>query len=1005
MSQIKIKTIVNRSLLVLVCCFFSMHVYSQNSQDELPQKELSGTVTDANGMPLSGAILTIKKKLGYVKTDQTGAFTIKFSSSDVLQSSFQNFKTEIVFLSEDTKELTIMMHPFLKNNDLVNVAFGDYPKRILSGAISQIDADVVKKNAVSTIEQALNGTLSGVHSVKSGGQKMGASNYEFYVRGMATTGSNRPLILVDGIDANINLLDPKEVESVIILKDATELAMYGIRGANGVVLIKTKRGDKFNNFMNLEIRTGIQKPNFIADKLNANQYTTLYNEASVNDGSNPIFNTSNTADAYRYPDTDFSNLFLRNNTQHVYQNLNFSTGGGNNTAQYYCLVGYMKEDGLFTVPVNFGNVNQAGDERYNFRTNIDVNLGNGFVLNTNIAAVNDNRRSPWLDGGTNVNSSNSSVFNIIMTTPANAYPLVNPDGSLGGTSEYQNNLLGTLLAGNRVETTRQLSVKANISKDLNAITKGLTANVVYSFENYNSYYEGRYTDFAVYQLDPNDNYIKYGVDDTKISTSGGQLSDYYKDFTVMAGLDYDRTFGNHQIISALTANQYTSRISGDNPDYNWLGTSARLMYGFKNRYYAQLTGAYQGSNSFVSGKRYGFFPAVGLSWVVSEENFLQSSNVIDYLKVRASHGLVGNHLGNARFLHRQAFIKGGGYGFGNPNGFVPGTYAGTLGNLNASWEKSLKSNIGLDVTMLANSLTISTDYFYEDRSNILVPQGNTVPDIIGIDLPLYNAGRITNRGIELQLNYSKKIGDLKINVGGNTTIAKNNVEDLKEVAYATGEDYRYRKGHSVDSYFGLVANGLYASQAEINADGIVSSYGNLVPGDIRYVDLNKDGIINAADRKAIGNTLPEVIYGMHLGLEYKGFDVYCLAEGTSKFTSHIIPNQFSNYAYNNRWTQATSNTASAHPRVSLESNHNKQTSTFWQEKGNLFRLATFELGYSLPKDVVRNLSISSLRLFVNVDNMFSTSTSKESRDFEAVNAGYSDYPMLKTYLLGVSLNL
>lgn len=1009
MSQIKTNTLVNNSLLALILLFCSSHVFSQDIQDQTLGYELSGIVLDNEGIPLKDAVIALQEKSKVVKTNSEGVFTLHVLPSDVLTCSYKGFRTEKVLLEQDTEDLTIKMLPFLEEDELVNVAYGVYSKRELSGAVSIIKESVVKKNSVNAIEQALNGTLSGLSSIKNGGHKISESNYDFYLRGLATTGNNSPLILVDGIDANINLLDPKEIESVTVLKEATELAMYGMRGANGVILIKTKRGDKFNNYMNVEIRTGVQKPDFITNKLNAYQYTTLYNEASANDGNSPVFNTSNylstNRDIYHYPDTDFPDLFLRKDTQHVYQNFNFSTGGGNNIAQYYCLVGYMKQDGLFTVPVGLGNVNQAGEERYNFRSNIDVNLGKGFVLNTNIAAVNDNRRSPWISSGTNVNNSVSVLFNRIMTTPANAYPLINLDGSLGGTSEYQNNILGTLQAGNRIETTRQLTVKAKLSKDLGSLIKGLSANVVYSFENYNSYYEGRYTGFAVYQYDQDDNYIKYGVDDTKVTTSGGQLSDYYKDITVMGGLDYSNTFKDHQITAALVANQYTSRISGDNPDYKWLGTSARIMYGFKNRYYAQVSGAYQGSNSFASGKRYGFFPSGGVSWVVSEEPFLNTSKVINFFKLRGSYGLVGNDFGITRFLHRQEYIQGNGYGFGNPNGSVTGTYEGALSNLNASWEKSYKTNAGFDINMFQRTLTLSFDYFHENRKNILVDQGNVVPEIIGVDLSEYNAGRITNKGVELQLGYENQFGEVFINVGGNATIAKSNIEDLKEVTYSDQEQYRYRKGNSVDSYFGFIADGIYTNQAQIDADAITSSYGTLAPGDIKYLDLNNDGIINDADKKVIGNSLPELIYGVHLGIEFKGFDFYCFAEGTSKFTSHIMPSQFSTYAFNNRWTTTTGTASSAYPRVSLESTHNQQTSTFWQERGHVFRLATLELGYTFPKKLARSMSISNLRLFANLDNLFSTTNSIENRDFEAVNAGYADYPLLKTYLLGLSINL
>ncbi|WP_323026725.1 SusC/RagA family TonB-linked outer membrane protein [Gelidibacter japonicus] len=1008
MSQNEIKIIVKRSLLLLVFFFCSASIFSQKLQEPTAGYELRGVVTESNGMPLSGAEIKIQGKPDVVTTDVDGVFTVEVSPSDVLVCSYKDYKTEKVLLTEKTKALTIVMQPLFEEDRGVDVAYGNYRKRILPGALSYIDAVVIEKNAVSSVEQALNGTLSGLHSVKSGGQKMGDSNYKFYIRGIATTGSTSPLILVDGVDANINLLDPKEIESVTVLKDATELAMFGMRGANGVILIKTKRGEKLNSYMNVEIRTGFQQANFIADKLSAYQYATLYNEASVNDGGRPVFDTSNylnNSDTFRYPDTNFPELFLNDNTQYMYQNLNFSTGGGNDVAQYYVLVGYMKQDGLFTAPLDYGDLNNSNDERYNFRTNIDIDLGKGYKLNLNIAAINDAKRSPWLGSDFNVNSSNSNLFNRIMTTPANAYPLVNRDGSLGGSSEYQNNMLGILQSGNRVETTRQLTAKTKFTKDLSSLLEGLSANMVYSFENYNSYYQGRYTGFAVYQLNQDDTYTMYGVDDTKVTNTGGQMGDYYKDVTITGGLDYERNFENHQVSGSLTANQYTSRISGDNPDYKWLGTSGRFLYGFQNRYFLQVSGAYQGSNSFANGQRYGFFPAAGASWVISEEAFLNANQTINYLKLRGSYGLVGNHLGATRYLHRQAYIKNNGYGFGNPNGSVPGTYAGTLGNHGATWEKSLKTNVGFDLSMFTNALTLSADYFHENRKDILVPQANVVPDLIGVGLPLYNAGNITNKGIELQLNYTKNIGELLVNVGGNTTIANNKIIDLKEVAYGTQEGYRYRKGHSVDSYFGYVANGIYTNQAEIDADAVGSSFGALAPGDIKYLDLNGDGIINDADKKAIGNTLPEVIYGLHLGLEFKGFDLYASAEGTSKFISHIIPNQFSTYVYDNRFKSEEVSSTFAYPRVSLESLHNQQTSTFWQENGNLFRLSTIELGYTLPTQVVRNLSISKLRLFLNVDNIFSTNNSIEGRDFEAVNAGYSDYPMLKTYLVGLSVNL
>jgi TonB-linked SusC/RagA family outer membrane protein len=1008
MNQIKTILKVPRNLLTLVLLFSSINILPQIPQNNSGSYEVIGIVKDELGAPIGGVLVSLQEKSGTTRTNTSGVFKLKILKSDVLIFRCNGYKTQSVLMESDEKKLSIVMKSLLSGEEPIEVAFGSYPARKIPAAHSKIDEEVVQKNAVNTIEQSFNGTLSGLYSISNGGQKFGQSNYNFYVRGIATTGNSKPLILVDGIDGNIDLLDPKEVESVTVLKEASELAMYGMKGANGVILIKTKRGNKSFDFMNVDIRSGFQTPSYISNKLNAYEYTKLHNEANSNDGNSPVFNTDsylNPIDPYRYPDTNFPDKFLRKDTQSTYQNFNFTTGGGNDIAQYYCLVGYMKQGGLFTVPSQFGDSNQTNNERYNFRTNIDVNLGKGFVLSTNIAAINDEKRSPWLSSTNNVVNSNNIIFNSIINTPAIAYPIINPDKSLGGTSEYQSNILGVLKSGSRDEITRQLSVKIKLSKDLSEVIKGLSANAIYSFENFNSYYEGRYNRFAVYQLGANGTYTKYGIDDTKVTNTGGQMSNYYSDVTIMAGLDYNATFGNHQVTTTIITNQYTSNVSGDNPDYKWLGTSGRLLYGFKNRYYAQLTGAYQGSNSFPTGKRYGFFPAAGLSWIVSEEDFLKSSRIVQNLKFRASYGLVGNDMGASRFMYRQAYYKSNGYGFGNPNGNVPGVYEGTLGNSNATWETAYKANIGLDLSVVKNTLTISADYFHENRNGILVSQTNVVPELIGINLPLFNAGKVSNKGYEFQLNYSKKIGNLFINTGGNLTIAKNNVLDLKEVAYSQQEQYRYRQGNPVDVRFGLVSDGIYQNQAEIDASGLVSSYGNLTSGDIKYKDLNSDGIINDSDRQAIGNTLPKTIYGFHLGMEYKGFDFNCFGEGALDYDVHNIPNQFSKYAYENRWSPEKNISQSTYPRLSLISTHNQQASTFWQEKGNVFRLTTLEIGYTLPSEAVRTISLSKLRLFFNANNIFSTVSSKENRDFEASNAGYSEYPTMKTFLFGLSINL
>jgi TonB-linked SusC/RagA family outer membrane protein len=876
---------------------------------------------------------------------------------------------------------------------------------LTTASASGIDKNTIEKNALSQVEQAFNGTISGLYSLRSSGQQFGLSNYNLYVRGKATTADNAPLILVDGVDANINLLDPAEIASIQVLKDAAELAIYGLRGANGVILIQTKKGKNSGNYMQVDMRSGFQSPSTISPKLNAYQYTTLHNEANINDGSNPIYqpdNYLNPTDDYRYPDTNLPKDFLKKST--LYNYYNFTAGGGNDIAQYFALLSYTKQDGIFNLPGNNDGLKQSYNERYNFRTNLNVKLGNGFQLDSYLSAVFDDRRSPWLGNSYTVNNTRDYVFNAIINTPANAFPLLNPNGSLGGNAEYRDNPIGLLTAGLRIENTRKLTANILLKKDLSELIKGLSAFAQYSFENYNAYYKGNYNTFAVYQLNDDDTYTAYGADDTKVTTTGGQMSDYFSDINLRAGTELSRRIGNHQIFASFIYDQYTSFVSGDNPPYKWLGTAAKILYGYNDRYFAQFAAAYHGSNNYIKGKRFGFFPAASIAWVLSEENFIKENLTIDFLKTRASVGITGNDkTGGSRFMYRQAYFNGGGYGFGNPNGTSQGSYEGVLSNPDTSWEKDTKINAGFDLTILNKKFSISADYFFENRNSILIDQANITPSMIGISLPQYNAGIIQNKGVEGDVRYSNQIGALSVYTGFNFLYAKNKIIDLKELNYPENEQYRYRKGNPVNAIFGLVADGIYQDEDAIQQHGVISSFGALAPGDLRYIDQNEDGIINEADKKVIGNAFPEFIYGLNAGFAMKGFDFSVFAEGSALVDLHLIPGQFSTYAYENRWTET--HTSNAFPRLSLNSKHNTQTSSYWIENGSVFRLSSIELGYSIPTIYVQRIGLSNVRFYAKLHDFIATVSKRESRDQEAPEIGYTLYPAMKTALFGISINL
>ena len=871
--------------------------------------------------------------------------------------------------------------------------------------VAIVTSDIISKNALIKIEEALNGTVAGLYSIRKSNAAYGMSQLNFFVRGKATLADNSPLIFVDGVLSNIDFIHPNEIEEIVVIKDPVELAIYGQRGANGIIHLKTKRGVKTRSFMQVELNAGMQMPEYIAPKTNAYQYSLLHNEANTNDGTTTAFDAqkfNGEYDPYLYPRTDFMNDFLAK-TGEVKQ-FNFTAGGGNDVARYFTLLAYTRQDGIFTLPFDKDKLKPTYNERYNFRTNLDVNLGAGFKLSSNVSAVFDDRRSPWVAANQSVNNSNNYIFNLLYSTPANAFPLQNPNGSLGGTSVYRENPIAMLSAGQRSENTRLLLANVMLSKDMSNIVKGLSADIHYTFENYNAYYKANYSVFAVSQYNEDGTYTEYGVNDTKVNTTGGQLNDYYSDVNSSLALNYTTKMGVANIHFSTSINDYRSYVAGDVPPYRWLSNINRFDINFANKYIANFAASYQGSNSYASGKRIGFFPAASFKWVLSNEHFLQSNDKINHLSAKLSAALLGNdRTGGERFMYRQAFFNANGYGFGIPNGNAQGSYEGTLSNPDATWEKAYHYGLNIDAALFDNKLQLNAALFHENRTDILVQQSNLTSAVVGVKLPMLNAGIINNSGIETSLRYNYNSGHFSAFAIGNIAYIKNKIIDIKELEYPDNEQYRYRRNQPIDALFGFVSEGIFQSEQEIADYNVLSSFGDLKPGDIRYKDLNNDGIINNADRAPIANLFPNIVYGIGTGMQYKAFDFYMHIEGAADYQKHLIPNMFSTYAFDNRYYG--NNTQGTYPRLSFASEHNMQTSDYWVENAHLIRLSNIELGYSLPKSTLDYLRIDGLRVYVRGNELLSTKTSREKRDFESHNAGMFNYPFYKTVMAGLKLTL
>lgn len=962
---------------------------------------VEGIVVDENNAPMPGITVNVQEKQTDAVTDESGKFYMLLNPSDVLVVNLKGYRPITSRVAGKAIQTLKLVKYLTHEDEIVGVSYGEQSKRSMTTAVSSIGSDIIEKNTVTGIEQAMNGTLSGLYSLKSGGEKFGKSNYAFYVRGMATNANAKPLILVDDIEANIDLMDFNEVESISILKDAPALAMYGMRGANGVILIKTKHGSEVKHSINVDIRAGFQMTERMSDRLNANQYTTLYNEALRNDGSAPLYNPDMylrpDRDSYLYPDENYKDRFL--GTTSPFQHYNFSASGGNNIARYFVTAGYMKQEGVFKEAAANNSY-----ERFNFRSNLDINPIKGMLFNILVSAAIDKNKAA--NTGAEVQTATNSVFNTLMTLPANAFPMFNKDGSLGGTSEYQTNPYGLLNnQGYRKDESRLLNVQVKGKYDLDMLLPGLSVDAYYGFENFNMQYLAINNTYAVFQEKADGTYTQFGKDERKNTRKSEMMGGFYRYNTLGAGLNYNHSFNDiHDLALRLFYNHSIETIPGDNPDYKYQGLALRAQYGFNKRYYAEVTASYQGSTNFKRGSRSGLFPAVGLAWVASDESWLKDVEAIDYLKFRASYGMNGNdQTGGRRFPYRQEFTSGGGYSFGNPNGSTDGSQEGILANENETWEKSYKFNIGFDLE-LWKGLSLTADYFNEKRRDVLVDYSNVVPDLIGIGLSKYNAGEINNQGVDMNIMYNKQYKAGGFFIGGNMLWAKNEVVDLKEIAYKY--NHQYRKGYSINTSFGFQTNGLYTQNEQlVNAPS--GSFGSPVLGDIIYKNQNPgdDNVIDESDMVALENTMPELIFGATLGGNYKGFDIQCNLEGSSMFSVNYIPNKFTPYAYENRWNSANPTTQTAYPGLSISRDYNSQPSDFWQKKTYLIRISSAEVGYTFPKELVKKAFLSSLRLYVNANNLFTFSNAIDGRNPEAMNAGYSEYPLLRTFSVGLSIKL
>lgn len=998
----------------LLTVFFVFAVLPTAFGQDENKAVVRGLVLDVNKQPLEGVVISNQSSGNQsVTSDSKGAFFIASGSDeDIIVFKKRGYAARSLSFKELLSGEVLLNSTAIENGeeDDVYIAFGIRKKRAITSSIASIRGNALPQVPLGVLNNNLAGRLPGLY-VQQQTTQPGGDNASFLIRGQSNFSSagQAPLVLVDGAVRDFSQMDVQEIESISILKDASGLAWYGLRGGNGVVLVTTKRGNAGKTQITLDASGGVQQPDHFTKSLTAYDFAVLYNEAAANSGlpvkydANALAAYQSGSDPYKYSNNDYVGRFLRAGA--AVQRYVATLSGGNAVARYFTTASYYNQGGLFAGSKLDGYSTDIRFKRYNIRTNVDLRINKQLDVSLDLGIRSENRNTPE-DGY-------QTLLSTIFTTPPNAFPVVNRDGTYGGTSIFQNNPLGMLKNRGFISNNQRVmftTLQAN--QQLNNLLKGLSTHVYFANNISQVFNSGRTQNYEVYELKPDG--ITYNRYRTKapLNYAASTFGNFDSRTEFWGGFSYQRSFARHAVQADMRYNQTLRKRPGALDDKTQ-GVSGRALYSFNNRYFVEGVLAYSGSQNFSPGNRFFWYPAISAGWVVSEESFLSCFKPINYLKIRGSWGATGN-LGtiDRQFAYEDLWDRstGGGPGFGT--GFSGGQTATErpLGNPFIGGEKVEKINLGLDAKFLGQALEITVDYFREKRTRILVAAIN--PTIIGQSLINSNDGAAKYEGVEGSINYTRKLGKVNIAIFGNITFVKSKILSLNEVGLPA---YQSQVGAPVTNKRVLIAEGIFADQAAINKSPVQQFSRTVAPGDIRYRDVNGDGFINNLDAVVTPKTdLPTSYYGAGFNVAYAGFDVSAFFQGVAGRTLDI--NSLINTGNNNngyltqfsidRWAPGTAATASYPRLVISDRGNNTQPSTFWFRSGNYLRLKNVEIGYALPNQLIKKLKLTGCRVYVSGFDLLTHKNIKEDIDPEMPLAGFgSAYPFLKTYSMGLNIKL
>ncbi|WP_437922070.1 SusC/RagA family TonB-linked outer membrane protein [Sphingobacterium sp. LRF_L2] len=1013
---------------------------------QVSERSLKGQVVDQQGTPIARAILNVEEQSRIATTDKDGNFTLKkVEDTDRIVISCPGYRDTTVTANFNERFLVTLTPETDAYSSVIAVPFGQLQKKFNINAMSTVYGAELIKHPVTVLQNAFTATLTGVQTLETSSEP-GWSETAMYIRGIRTMNSSArsPLVIVDDMERDLSFLDAYPIETISILKDAAATSIYGMRGANGVVLVNTKRGKAGRIKIDFSQEFGYQTPSGIPESQNAYNYALTYNQARYLDGLSPAFSDEDIqhykevsegtlAEEYKYKyfNTNWNEVLLRDLSPQNRTNLSIS--GGNKSARYFVSLSRLHQEGLYDdkwTTWNTGYSSQHTLNRYNLRSNVDIDINKVLNVSLDLGGRIDMIRQPLAGTWT--------IFTWGTTENLPIYPVFTPTGEWYAPSANSSKNGPALVAQSGIDYNRRRNLYSNATANFNLdfITQGLKAKVMIGFDSYNTFQYTQSQSYDAFDYDFDSGVYSdpssYTYSRTHTAQSLGDPAtnprQMYYNINTIGSLQYGRSFGKHQVDATAMFRTYKNVVEGYNSSNRYVTFGGIVNYRYDKRYLAQVTASYQGSDNFAPENRWGFFPGASVGWLMSEENWMKNSK-FDLLKWRASYGLAGqSSIGTSRYPYQSEYSTGNGYNFGTSQSYLQGVYESKTGNSNITWELSRMLNLGVDYDWKKRTLYGSFDAFQEWRSQILVSP-STVPDLFGAAIPQSSIGKAESKGLEFTLGHARTFGKFNYLIEGSLTWQTNKIVFMDEVS--PEESYQARTGQRIDRRQVLVKS-QWASDANLISTSAEDALANPEKypylagtrlGNAVYVDQNGDGLIDTKDFVPYGySSVPELIPNLKLGVGWNGLDFRVILTAYLNRTVETRENMDYGFGWGGTSTHEVTKTwgyytddptdsrniNALYPRLStsfsdVDRNYPYNTTTVWIRNGNFLALRNVEIGYSLPLKFTSRLHISTCRFYLSGYNLKNWSNFDNGFDPENPTNYQWGYPKTKAFSVGVNI--